>query len=54
MRFSTAFREPVRRKLEKLKASDVVIGIPCWNSDSTVAHVINTLCPHSLLYQSHR
>ena len=43
MRFSTAFRDPVRRRLEKMRSADIVIGIPCWNNDSTIAYVIKTI-----------
>lgn len=43
MRFSTSFREPVRRRLEKMEAADIVIGIPCWNNDSTIAYVIKAI-----------
>jgi glycosyltransferase involved in cell wall biosynthesis len=43
MKFSTALRQPTRRRLERLEQADIVIGIPSFNSESTVAHVIKTI-----------
>jgi glycosyltransferase involved in cell wall biosynthesis len=43
MRFSTALRQPTRRRLERLGSVDIVVGIPCFNNDTTLAHVINTV-----------
>jgi glycosyltransferase involved in cell wall biosynthesis len=43
MRFSTALRQPTRRRLERLGKADIVIGIPCFNSETTIAHVIKTV-----------
>ena len=43
MRFSTAIRQPTRRQLESLGEADIVIGVPCFNNDSTIAHVIQTI-----------
>lgn len=43
MKFSTALRQPTRRKLERLGEVDIVVGIPCFNNDSTIAHVIKTV-----------
>ncbi len=43
MRFSTALRQPTRRRLEKLGEVDIVVGIPCFNNDATIAHVIKTV-----------
>ena len=40
MRFSTALREPARRFLESLGHADIVIGIPAYNNDRTIANVI--------------
>ncbi len=41
-RFSTALRDSVRRRLEMLQHADIVVGIPAFNADRTVAHVIRT------------
>jgi glycosyltransferase involved in cell wall biosynthesis len=43
MRFSTALRQPTRRRLERLGEVDIVIGIPCFNNEHTIAHVIKTV-----------
>jgi glycosyltransferase involved in cell wall biosynthesis len=43
MRFSTAIRQPTRRRLERLGEVDILIGVPCFNNETTLAHVINTI-----------
>lgn len=43
MRFSTALRQPTRRRLERLGSADIVIGIPCFNNENTIGHVIDTV-----------
>jgi len=43
MKFSTALRQPTRRRLERLGEADIVVGIPCFNNDSTLSHVIRTV-----------
>lgn len=43
MKFSTALRQSTRRRLERLENADIVVGIPSFNSESTVAHVIKTI-----------
>jgi glycosyltransferase involved in cell wall biosynthesis len=43
MRFSTSLRQPTRRRLERLGSADIVIGIPCFNNDKTIAHVVHTV-----------
>jgi len=43
MRFSTALRQPLRRRLERLNSADIVIGIPCFNNENTITHVIKTV-----------
>ncbi len=43
MRFSTALRHPTRRQLEHLGKADIVIGIPCFNNEETISHVIKTV-----------
>ena len=39
-RFSTALREDARRALERFGNADIVVGIPSFNSQDTVSHVI--------------
>jgi len=43
MKFSTAIRQPTRKRLEKLGKADIVIGIPCLNNEATITHVIQTV-----------
>lgn len=43
MRFSTAIRQPTRRRLERLEKTDILVGIPCFNNEGTIAHVIKTV-----------
>lgn len=43
MRFSTAIRQPTRRRLERLGEADIVIGVPCFNNETTISHVIETI-----------
>ncbi|MEW6428060.1 MAG: glycosyltransferase [Thermodesulfobacteriota bacterium] len=39
-RFSSALREFTRKQIERLASADVVVGIPAYYSDDTIAHVI--------------
>ena len=41
-RFSTALREDAREQIESLGSAEIVIGIPAYYSDDTIAHVIKT------------
>ncbi len=43
MRFSTALRQPTRRRLERLGGAEIVVGIPCFNNESTIKHVVKTV-----------
>ena len=43
MKFSTALRQNTRRRIERLESADIVIGIPCFNNDSTLSHVVQTI-----------
>jgi hypothetical protein len=42
-RFSTALREHVREKIEKLGYADIVIGVPSYYSGSSIQHVAKTI-----------
>lgn len=42
MRYMTALREKAIRKLEDVGEVDIVVGIPCFNNESTIGHVIST------------
>lgn len=55
MKFSTALRQSTRRHLERLGDVDIVVGIPCFNNDSTIAHVIKVVEEGlNLFYSNHR
>jgi len=41
MKFHTALRPWINRRLEKIDHVDMVVGIPCFNNDSTIGHVID-------------
>ena len=40
VRFSTAMRDYARRQIEHLGNADIVVGIPAYYSDESLAHVI--------------
>jgi len=41
MKFHTALRQWANRRLEKIEQVDMIVGIPCFNNDSTIEHVID-------------
>ncbi|MFQ6031905.1 MAG: glycosyltransferase, partial [Candidatus Zixiibacteriota bacterium] len=43
MKFDTAVRESVREELEKMGKVEVVVGIPCYNEEKTIAHIVSTV-----------
>ncbi|MFQ5862975.1 MAG: glycosyltransferase [Candidatus Brocadiales bacterium] len=43
MKFSTALRRYSRRRIEKIDDVDLIVGIPCYNNDSTIANVVKTV-----------
>lgn len=43
MKFSSALRQYSRRRIEKIKNIDIIVGIPCYNNDSTISHVVKTV-----------
>lgn len=42
-RFSTALREHARETIEALRQADLVVGIPCYQSQASLGHVIQTV-----------
>lgn len=42
-RYSSALREPIRREIEALGEADILVGIPCYYSEDTIAHVLKTI-----------
>lgn len=43
MKFDTALRQYVRQKILEIGPSDILVGIPTYNSEETVAHVMKTV-----------
>lgn len=43
MKFHTALRPWILRRLEKVDRADIVIGIPSFNNDSTIEHVLDSV-----------
>lgn len=41
MKFHTALRSWANRRLEKIDHADMIVGIPCFNNDSSVSHVMD-------------
>jgi len=40
MKYTTSLRPWVSRRIEKIGTADLVIGIPCYNNQSTIEHVV--------------
>jgi len=43
IRFTTTLREHVRRKIELLRETDIVVGVPAYYSAPYIVHVIQTI-----------
>ena len=43
MRFKTALRAYTAKRLEEIESADILVGIPCFNNEQTVSHVIQML-----------
>ena len=43
IKFSTSLREDARKKIEHLRETDIVIGIPAYFSGSAIEHVLQTV-----------
>jgi glycosyltransferase involved in cell wall biosynthesis len=40
MAYDTALRDYTSKRLEEIETADILIGIPCYNNDKTISHVI--------------
>ena len=40
MRYDTALRPYVTKRLEEIDRADLLVGIPCYNNEATIAHVM--------------
>lgn len=43
MRYTTSLRPWVSRRIEEISSADLLVGIPCYNNQNTVEHVIRTV-----------
>lgn len=43
MKYASSLRPYTIKRLEELERADVVVGIPCFNNDKTIEHVIQTV-----------
>lgn len=43
MKYDTALREYARQKILGIGPADIVVGIPCYNSETTIAHVMKAV-----------
>jgi glycosyltransferase involved in cell wall biosynthesis len=43
MKFATALREEALRRVEAMERTDIVVGIPAYNNNSTIRHVVETV-----------
>jgi glycosyltransferase involved in cell wall biosynthesis len=49
MRFDTALRAYSTKRVEEIEHSDILVGIPCYNNEKTIAHVIQ-MVSHGLFH----
>ncbi|MDT8396719.1 MAG: glycosyltransferase [bacterium] len=40
MKYLTALRDEARNRVEQIEEVDLIVGIPCYNNQSTISHVI--------------
>ena len=40
MNYDTALRMYTAKRIEEIETADILVGIPCYNNDSTITHVI--------------
>ena len=40
MKYQTALRDEVRSRIELIEGADLVVGIPCYNNQTTIRHVV--------------
>ena len=40
MEYDTAFRPYLTKRIEQIESADIVVGIPCFNNDATIANVL--------------
>ena len=40
MNYDTALRGYTAKRIEEIDGADILVGIPCYNNENTLAHVI--------------
>ena len=40
MQYDTALRAYTSKRIEEIRSADILVGIPCYNNETTIAHVI--------------
>ena len=40
MQYDTALRAYTSKRVEEIQSADILVGIPCYNNETTIAHVI--------------
>ncbi len=40
MNYATALRGYTAKRVEEIETADILVGIPCYNNESTIVHVI--------------
>ena len=40
MKYTTALRPYASKRIEEIESADILVGIPCFNNEKTIAHVI--------------
>lgn len=50
MTYDTALRSYTSKRIEEIESADILIGIPCYNNERTIAHVIQ-MVTHGLAKQ---
>ena len=43
MAYDTALRGYTSKRLEEIETADILVGVPCYNNDKTIAHVIQMI-----------
>jgi glucosylglycerate synthase len=43
MNYDTALRAYTAKRIEEIDSADILVGVPCYNNESTIAHVIQMI-----------
>jgi len=52
LKYDTSLRPDIARRVEQIEHADIVVGIPCYNNQETIAHVISMVSQG--LYDNYR